>query len=96
MLIKYTNGNKINKSDLYIMYYTASWCSKCKQIKPIIEELSNEFTIIEVDVDLNKELVKEKGIMSIPTIQIYKNNQLKDELIGFKNIDEIRALIING
>ena len=57
-----------------------------------LEELTNTH-IIKVDVDTHEELAKTHGVMSIPTIEIYKNKKLVKTIIGYKTKDELEQII---
>ena len=80
-----------------VFYFTADWCSPCKRVKPIVEELNREQTDIKfqtIDVDIEMELAKMFEIKSVPTFILMKDGieinrisgaQTKDSLIGFIN-----------
>ncbi len=51
-----------------IYYFTAKWCSQCRLMKPIIEQLQKKYDITVIDVDEHKELVENFEIQSLPTI----------------------------
>ena len=73
------------KSDLHILYFTASWCGPCKTISPYVKELSNLYknvTFYKIDVDIFEELSSEMEINCMPTFKIFKNNLLVDFLEG--------------
>ena len=78
-----------------IFYFTADWCSPCKRVKPIVEELNREqsdanFQII--DADIETELVKRFEVRSVPTFILIENGieinritgaQTRESLVGF-------------
>lgn len=75
-----------------ITLFAASWCGPCKMVKPIIEEIEKEEDeiIVEIlDVDEHEELAVSKGIRSVPTIIIEKDNIEINRLLGFKPKSEI-------
>ncbi len=75
----------IEKNDLALIDFYADWCAPCHLIKPVIEELSKELEGVEfgkIDVDKNREKAKEFGIMSVPTLLIFKKGKLVDRLTG--------------
>ncbi|MBP7876157.1 thioredoxin [Candidatus Woesebacteria bacterium] len=67
--------------------FFAEWCGPCKMIAPVIEELATEYegkaVITKVDVDAEGPLAQRFGVMSIPTLLIFKNGQPVEKQIGF-------------
>ena len=71
-------------------YYSASWCSPCKMLKPIIQELKDDGLNIEmIDIDQNQEKSSKNNVKSVPTIIIYKDNKEFERFIGFRSKAEI-------
>ena len=73
-MIEYLSNQKLEDvltDELTIVDFFANWCSPCKMIGMELEELPNK--IIKVDVDVHGELAQSHGVMSIPSIDIYKN-----------------------
>jgi thioredoxin 1 len=66
--------------------FWAVWCGPCKMLTPVIEQLSAEFEgkvkIGKVNVDENQSLAAKYGIMSIPTIIIFKDGEIVEQFIG--------------
>ena len=73
-----------------ILYYTASWCSPCRMLGPIMESLSGQINYEKVDVDTNTELPAKYGIRNVPTLVLIDENgtELK-RLVGVKSKEEI-------
>lgn len=85
----------INKKLVLVDFY-ATWCGPCQLLSEVLEELEKEnkdLTIIKVDVDRNETLARKHGIISIPTIEIYKNKQLINKQIGYLSKEEIKDLL---
>lgn len=75
----------VKKSKLSLIDFYADWCAPCHMVSPAIEELSREMEGVEfgkIDIDQNKEIAMEYGIMSIPTLLIFNEGKLVDRLIG--------------
>ncbi|WP_166826425.1 thioredoxin [Brevibacterium limosum] len=64
----------------------ATWCGPCKQIAPILDQLSDEYEgrvkVVKIDADTNPEAVTAAGVTSIPTLGFYRDGQRRDVLIG--------------
>ncbi len=78
---------EVIKSDTPVLVdFWAVWCGPCKVIAPVVEELSQEYhgklKVAKVNVDENNMLAGKYGIMSIPTLKIFKNGQIVGEIIG--------------
>ena len=84
-------GNKLVLVDFY-----ATWCGPCQMLSPILDKLekkNKDLLIVKVDVDKHPEIAKEHGILSIPTIEIYKESKLIDKAIGYLSEEELEDLL---
>ncbi|MFZ1322717.1 MAG: thioredoxin [Ignavibacteria bacterium] len=89
-LIEFTDDNfddEVLKSEIPVMVdFWAVWCGPCKIIAPLVEELATEFAgkfkIGKLDVDNNQNVSMKYGIRSIPTLLIFKNGEMVDQLVG--------------
>ena len=81
---------KVLKSkNLVLCDFWAEWCGPCKQITPILEELSaelknNGITVAKVNIDENPETPSKYGIMSIPTLLLFKDGKLVSSQVGLQ------------
>ena len=78
--------NEFIKNECVIIDFYATWCGPCKMQAPVLEELENsrsEVKIAKVDVDKLQSLAQRYGVMSIPTLLLFKNGELIDKKIGF-------------
>ena len=75
----------------------ADWCGPCQRIAPIVEELAHEYegkaNITKLDVDASGDIAQEFGVMSIPTILIFKDGQLVDKSVGLADKESLVALL---
>ena len=66
--------------------FWAEWCMPCRMIEPILEEIAAEYAdqlkVARINVDSNRELAAKFGIMSIPTLILFKNGQPVERLVG--------------
>ncbi|MBL7912790.1 MAG: thioredoxin [Bacteroidia bacterium] len=73
--------NKFLSSDKYVLIdYNAKWCEPCKKMAPMLEAFVNKnkekIILVKIDADENKDLLKQKGIESLPVLELYKNGKL--------------------
>lgn len=84
------NNNKV-LVDCY-----ANWCGPCRMLSPIIEEIASESTtctVVKINVDDADIVPRQYGIMSIPTLLYFENNELKEKSVGLKSKSEIKQMI---
>jgi thioredoxin 1 len=65
--------------------FWAPWCGPCRIIAPHLEELDNErddLTVVKLNVDENPQTAAKYGIMSIPTLILFKNGQVAKQVVG--------------
>ncbi len=76
-----------------IVDFYADWCGPCKMMSPIIdsvaEELGDSVKVCKVNTDDNMNLAEQYGIMSIPTIIIFKNGEIVNRFSGVRSKSEI-------
>jgi len=74
------------KYPLLVVDCWAEWCPPCKIIAPMIEEMAKEhdgkIVFGKMNVDKNRSIPTKYGIMSIPTLLVFKNGELVDKIIG--------------
>ena len=88
----------LNDKNIVLCDFWAEWCGPCKQISPILEELSDELkdkgiTIVKVNIDENPETPAKYGIMSIPTLLLFKEGKVVSTQIGVQPKSELKAWI---
>lgn len=86
----------VKNHDVVLVDFWAPWCSPCLLITPIIEELEKEMegvTFAKLNVDENQEIARMFGIMSIPTLMIFKRGEMVDMVVGVMAKDALRERI---
>ena len=77
--------------------FWAPWCGPCKMIAPILDELAGEMQgqarIVKINVDDNPEVAGQFGIMSIPTLMLFKDGKLVDKMVGGQPKPQLKAFI---
>jgi len=80
-----------------VVDFWATWCGPCRMVAPVIEEIAQEYAgkvkVGKVDVDENSRIASEFGIMSIPTIMIFKNGKVMKQMVGALSKGQLKAMI---
>lgn len=87
-MIKYLEKNfdEEVKGKKVLVDFFATWCGPCKMLSPIIENIANSrdnIKVAKVDVDKHEDLARTYGVMSIPTLILFKNGQVVATKVGF-------------
>ena len=76
----------LNSNLPVLVDFWAAWCGPCQMIAPVVEEISEEYKdklkVCKLNVDEAQMTASEYGIMSIPTLIIFKNGQVVDKVVG--------------
>ncbi len=77
--------------------FWAVWCGPCRMIAPIVEELAGDYQgklkVGKLNVDENSNVAAKYGVMSIPTLLIFKNGQPVERIVGYQPKKELAAKI---
>ena len=87
---------KTKEKGIVLVDCYAPWCGPCRQLSPIIDDLASETEdckFYKLNVDEAEDISREYGIMSIPTLLFFKDNELKEKTIGFKTKEELKKII---
>ena len=89
---------EVLESDIPVLVdFWATWCDPCRMLAPTIEEIAEEnegkIKVGKVNVDEEQELAFKFGIMSIPTLIVFKNGEAVNQTMGFQPKENIMALL---
>ncbi|TJY41860.1 thioredoxin [Cohnella pontilimi] len=91
------NFNETVSQGVSLLDFWAPWCGPCKMQLPIVEELAEELkgqaTIAKVNVDEEPELASQFGVMSIPTLILFKDGQPIDKMVGLQSKAALQSKI---
>jgi len=86
-VIENNNFEDVKKAAAAVVDFNATWCGPCKMMAPVLdqvaEKMADKVEFFALDVDDNRMLAAEFGIMSIPTLGFFKNGELVDKSVGF-------------
>ncbi len=80
-----------------VVEFGATWCAPCKMLEPVLTQLSQEWQsrarIVKMDVDESAEIAQDYGIMSVPTVILFKKGQAIERFSGFLPKDRVNGKI---
>ncbi|MEG1394910.1 MAG: thioredoxin [Clostridia bacterium] len=89
--------NVLESSIPVVVDFFATWCSPCKALAPVLVELAREYDgkikFFKLNIDEEEDLAREFGIMSIPTLALFKNGKVVNQSVGLKPIEVLRKFI---
>ncbi|AHF07454.1 thioredoxin [Desulfitobacterium metallireducens] len=82
------NQDVLGSEKPVLVDFWATWCNPCRMVAPIVEELADEYlgkvVIGKLNVDEQGPVASQYGVMSIPTLGVFKGGQLVDKIVGFR------------
>ncbi|MDO5737670.1 MAG: thioredoxin [Eubacteriales bacterium] len=89
-----TYESEVVQSDIPVLVdFWAPWCGPCQMLGPVVEKLSEDYAgklkVCKVNVDEEMKLAQQFRVMSIPTIYLYKDGEIKEKIIGSRTYEEM-------
>ena len=89
---------EVLKSDKPVLVdFWAEWCAPCRMIAPAVEAIANEYAgrakVGKLNVDENPSVTSRYNIRSIPTLLVFKNGEIKEQLVGTTSKDNLAKLL---
>lgn len=89
---------EVLNSDVPVMIdFWATWCMPCKMLAPVIEELAEEangaYKVGKIDVDRSPNLAAQFGVMSIPTVIVFKNGKAAEKSVGVVPKSQLESML---
>ena len=79
--------NELMNEKAVLVNFFATWCGPCKMLSPVLEgvaeKMKDKVTIVKVDVDRSPDLAAKFGVMSVPTMIMFKNGRQVDAFSGY-------------
>ena len=97
--VKKSNFQKevISADKLVLVDLYATWCTPCKALAPVLEELADKYAdkikVVKVNVDDEESIAAKLGITSMPTGIFFKNGQTAASFVGLRSASEIEKMI---
>lgn len=90
-LEKEEDFEKIIQNKVLVDFY-ADWCGPCQRLGEVIEDI-DFIDILKVNVDKFSDIARSYGIMSIPTLILFKEGVAKQTEVGYRSLDEIKEMV---
>ena len=88
------NEEVLKGKGVVLVDFFPTWCGPCKALSPILDELAEKVKdakIVKVDIDADSDLASEYRVMSVPTLKIFKDGEVKESLVGGRPLEELEA-----
>ncbi|HZK84641.1 MAG TPA: thioredoxin [Desulfosporosinus sp.] len=91
------DSDVLKSEQVVLVDFWAPWCSPCRMVAPVVDELADEYvgkiTIGKINVDENGPISQQYGVMSIPTLGIFKGGKMVDKVTGFRGKPDLVKML---
>lgn len=93
------NDEVLKSAQPVLIDFWAPWCGPCRTIAPIVEQLAGELAgrlkVGKLNVDENGAIASQYGVMSIPTLMVFKNGEPVERVVGLRSKKDLQAAILS-
>ncbi len=101
IIVEVTDGNfeqTVLKSDQPVLVdFWATWCSPCKALSPVVDQIATAYAgkvkVGKMDIDSNPSTPQRYGVRGIPTLLVFKNGQVQEQIVGLVKFDVIEKAL---
>lgn len=91
-------ASEVEQSDVPVLVdFFATWCGPCKMLAPTLEDVAGEVAgrakVVKVDIDASPDLAQRFGVMSVPTLMVFRGGQVANQAVGVQPKPALHALL---
>lgn len=92
------NFDSVTSSGLVLVDFWATWCGPCRMQAPILDELDEQLgdkvKICKLDVDDEPAIAQRFGVMSIPTLMVFRNGEMISKEVGVHTVEQLMTMLV--